>query len=342
MTITIKIPRRYIFLLLCSVVCLHADVPTAPSVVVGAERTAEYLPLTTGKKIGVVANQTTLNGSLQTVDSLRLQLDQIVRRSGGTVGVAVSAMDDKAVVAVNNNRRYPMQSVYKYHLALAVLNKVDRGELRLDQQILVKRKDLLPDTWSPMREDFPKGDVTLPLSKILWYTVSVSDNNGCDILFRLVGGPAAVHRYIRSLGADSVAIATTEEEMHRAWRVQFANWSSPSAAVFLLKNLYNGKILSAHNRDVLLKIMTETSTGPKRLKGLLPPDVMVAHKTGSSGRGSDGLTAALNDIGIITLPNGRSIAVAVFVANSPDDDAVSERIIAEIAKAVRDHYSSMR
>jgi beta-lactamase class A len=273
-------------------------------------------------------------------DSLQAKLNNIVRASGGTVGVAVSAMDDITVVSLNNDRRFPMQSVYKFHLALSVLHTVDGGELQLDQQILVKRNELLPKTWSPMRDDHPTGDVTLPLSKLLWYAVSISDNNACDVLFRIVGGPRAVQSYIRSLGADSVAIVSTEEEMHKESSLQFENWSAPSSAAYLLKQLHNGKILSEQSRTFLLNVMTETVTGPKRLKGMLPPGGIVAHKTGSSGRGADGITAAINDIGIITLPNGRSVAVAVFITNTPDDDAKSERVIAEIAKAVWDHYSA--
>ena len=83
--------------------------------------------------------------------------------------------------------------------------------------------------------------------------------------------------------------------------------------------------------------MTETPTGPKRLKGLLPTTTVVAHKTGTSGS-SNGITAATNDIGLVTLPDGRHLAIAVFVSDSPADLATRERVIAEIAKAVWDQY----
>jgi beta-lactamase class A len=108
---------------------------------------------------------------------------------------------------------------------------------------------------------------------------------------------------------------------------------------FLLEQFYKGKILSKASTDFLYKIMTETSTGPKRLKGLLPEGTIVAHKTGSSPTNDEGLSPATNDVGIITLPNGKHLAIAVFVCNSTDDEPTREATIAKIAKAAWDFYS---
>jgi beta-lactamase class A len=84
--------------------------------------------------------------------------------------------------------------------------------------------------------------------------------------------------------------------------------------------------------------MTETPTGLKRLKGLLPAGTVVAHKTGTSGS-ADGLTAATNDVGLITLLNGRHLAIAVFVSDSPADDATREEVIAKIAQVAFNNWS---
>ena len=81
-----------------------------------------------------------------------------------------------------------MQSVYKYPLALAILNQVDKGIFSLEQKIHIKKEDLLPDTWSPLRKKYPDGNADITLDELLNITVSQSDNNGCDILFRLIGG----------------------------------------------------------------------------------------------------------------------------------------------------------
>src|SRR5207253_8196592 len=95
---------------------------------------------------------------------------------------------------------------------------------------------------------------------------------------------------------------------------------------------------SETSQSRVLKSMTEATPGPNRLKGLLPAGTIVAHKTGTSGT-ENGVTAATNDIGIITLPNGRHFAIAVFVSDSPVDEATREGVIAKIAKAVWDKWS---
>lgn len=277
--------------------------------------------------------------SLRSSDSLRIRFEKIAQSSRGTVGIAVSAMSDTFIVTVNDSVRFPMQSTYKFHLSLAVLQRVDSGKFSLSQKVHIRPDDLLPNTWSPIREKYLGGNVSLPLSEIIRYTVSISDNNGCDILFRLIGGTGEVHRYIRSLGIENISIVATEEEMHREWSVQYTNWTAPSSTVRLLKLFHSGKILSKEQTDFLRTIMIESPTGKNRLKGFLPTVAIVAHKTGSSGKNKEGITGAVNDIGIIVLPNGDAIAVAVFVKDTPDPDDVSESVISRIAKEVWDHYA---
>lgn len=266
-------------------------------------------------------------------------IERIINTSKGTVGVAVRALDGNSKpLIINGNAKFPMQSVYKFPLAMAVLDQVDKGKLSLEQKILLTKQDLRPDTWSPLRDKYPQGNVSVTLAEVLAYNVSQSDNNACDMLFRLVGGPANVQKYIRSLGVKDMAIATTEEEMQSAWNVQFRNWSKPQAMLRLLEIMDEGRALSKSSNAFLWRIMTETTTGPNRIKGLLPADANVAHKTGTSGTNDKGITAAVNDAGVVTLPNGKKFAVVVLVANSTDDAATSEKVIAQISRAAWDYY----
>jgi len=271
-------------------------------------------------------------------DSLRAKLEHIVGCAHANVGVAIIELKTNDTLAINGNDKYPMQSVYKFPLALAVLSNVDKGMFSLEQSIHITKGDLLPNTWSPLRERYPQGNVSITLSELLAYTVSESDNNGCDILFRLMGGPKTVEQYIHSLGVTDIAIATTEEEMHRAWEVQYRNWSSPTAMGQLLSLFYHDKILSMKSKEYLWQLMVNTKTGPGRLKGLLPKGAIVAHKTGSSGANENGIAAATNDVGIVSLPSGKHVAIAVFVSNCTAEEEACEQIIAEIAKAVWDTY----
>jgi len=269
-------------------------------------------------------------------DSLRTKIERIVEEAQGNVGAAIIGIENKDTLTVNGDKIFPMQSVYKFPLALAVLNQVDKGNLSLDQKIFVKKKELLPNTWSPLREKYPNGNVNITLDEILTFTVTMSDNNGCDILFKLLGGPKKVNDLIHSIGIKDIAIMATEEEMHKDWEVQFTNWCTPYAMGQLLSLFYQSEILSVKSTEYLIQTMVKTTTGTKRIKGFLPAGTTVAHKTGSSGRNDAGVIGALNDAGIVTLPNRNHFAIVVFISNSTAEESVCEKVIAEIAKAVWD------
>jgi beta-lactamase class A len=276
--------------------------------------------------------------SIKSIDLLRQKIDSICKTKKADIGVAILGTDDKDRLTINENKKYPMQSVYKLHLAMAVLHEVDAGKLALNQAILVKKSDLLPNTWSPMRDKYPEGNVHLFLSEILSYSVSKSDNNACDILFRLVGGTKKVHKYIRKLGIKNVSIKATEEEMSKDWSIQFTNTTKPFATVQLLNIFFTQPILAKNTRNFLWKILEETTTGPNKIKGLLPYWAMVGHKTGASGTNKEGITAASNDVGIVILPNEKHFSIAVFVSNTTENTEGCDRIIAEIAKAAWDYF----
>lgn len=269
---------------------------------------------------------------------LRQRLQRVAATTQGMLGVGVVDFSNGDTVSVNGQWHFPMQSVYKFHLALAVLSEVDKGKWTLEQKIKVTKKDLLPNIWSPLREKYPNGEVELPLREILEYTVVQSDNNGCDILFRLVGGTKVVDKYIKSIGINEVNIVGTEEEMHADDRVQFDNWSTPRSAAKLLEVFHQKKILSKNSWDFLWNTMVSTTTGSRKIKGVLPANATVAHKTGYSGVNKLGIIAATNDIGIMQLPNGKYVAIAVFLSNTPMPEAQCDRVIAEAAKVTWDYF----
>jgi beta-lactamase class A len=136
-------------------------------------------------------------------------------------------------------------------------------------------------------------------------------------------------------------VVTSEMEMSRGEQVQYRNWAQPEAMIDLLRAFDEGRGLTPASRALLLQWMTETTTGLKRLKGSLPETAEVAHKTGTSGT-DHGLTRATNDVGIITLPNGRHLAVAVFVSDSPANLEAREGAIAKIALAAWDWAVSQK
>ncbi len=276
--------------------------------------------------------------SFSQLSTLRNKIEAITHDKKAKVGVSILDLDKGDTLTINNSHHFPMQSVFKFHLALAVLNQIDQGKMTLNQPIFVKKTDLLPNLWSPMREKYPEGNVTLPLSEIIQFTVSQSDNSGCDLLFKLIGGTEVANRYIHGLGIKDVAIKNPEVEIQADWNIQYKNWTTPSAATKLLESFYKKNILSKKNYDFLWKTMVETTTGPNKIKGKLPKEAIIAHKTGYSGANKDGLVGATNDVGIVILPNGKKFAIALFVSDSMENEKTNDGIMAEVAKVVWDYY----
>ena len=272
-------------------------------------------------------------------NSLRQRIQDLITTKKAEVGVAVSAIEDSDTLSINGDRHFPLQSVFKFHIALAVLSRVDQGKFSLDQKIEIPKSALLPNLYSPIRDEYPNG-ATLPLSKILEYTVSKSDNVGCDALLRLIGGPPAVEEWLAKNNFTNVSIKINEEVQQANWDLQFQNWTTPKAANGVLAAFYTNskKLLSKKSHAFLLKIMERTETGAARLKGLLPKNTVVAHKTGSSGANKEGITAAVNDIGIVTLPNGKHYVISAFVSNSKENNDTNEKIIADISKLIWDYF----
>jgi len=268
---------------------------------------------------------------------LQKEIERIASTARGRVGVSASVLETGETISLNSQDRFPMQSVYKLPIGMAVMKQVDAGKIRLEQKVAVTSNDFVsPGQHSPIRDQNPKG-VELTVRELMRYAISESDGTASDVLMKLAGGPAAVQAYLNELEVHDMIVLNTEKDLGQDQALQYRNWSSPEAAVALLRALHQRRGLSDASQAFILKLMADSTPGPKRLKGLLPADAAVAHKTGTSGT-QKGVTAATNDIGIITLPNRRHLAIAVFVSDALADEETREGVIAKIAKAVWDKY----
>ncbi|MGZ5284647.1 MAG: class A beta-lactamase, subclass A2 [Kaistella sp.] len=272
-------------------------------------------------------------------NSLKKEILQITKGKNATVAVSVLDFENNKSMHINGNKKLPMLSVFKFHIGLAVLNEVDHGRLSLDQKIFIKKSDLLENTWSPIREKFPNGNVEVSLGELIKYTVAESDNNGCDILLRLIGGTETVQKFIDSKGIRNFTIKVDEEQMHKGFEYMYLNVTITNSANQLLKNFFHGKIVSKTSTAFLMKTMLETSTGKNKIVALLPNSTPVAHKTGSSGKNEKGLTIAENDIGIVMLPDEKRYAISVFVSDSMESAETNTKMIADISKIIFDYFS---
>jgi len=285
-----------------------------------------------------VAPAVAVETAASSTNQLERAFDEIIRTVPGRVGVAATVLETGEAVAVNGNEKFPMQSVYKVPIGMTVLHNVDQKKLTLQQKVQVRKGDFVGrQQHSPVRDQNPNG-TRISVAELLRLMISQSDGTATDVLLRLVGGPKAVAEFLREINVKDVTVLSTEKQIGHDNAEQYRNWSSPVGATILLRAVHEGRGLSRENQKLLLRLMTDTPTGLNRLKGQLPQDALVAHKTGSSNT-IKGMTAATNDIGIIRLPNGKHLAIAVFVSDSSADQATREGAIARIALAAWNYWN---
>lgn len=282
-----------------------------------------------------------------------------VKAGGGVAGVFAKDLPTGRTTGWNPDRPFPMQSVFKLPIGVAVLDAVDRGRLRLDQEVTITPADNAPG-YVAFELDAPR---VFRVRELLRLMVSQSDNTACDVLLRLVGGPHAVTSMLKRHGIEGVRVDRPEREMaldyygigrwsgawslarfrqlrdavpperRRAVAKAYAedprDTATPRSCVDLLEKLHKETLLSPASTKHLLQLMIDSPTGRNRLRALLPPEVSVAHKTGT-GDDTFGVNAATNDVGLL----GRKVAVAVFIKSSPLPLAARERAIAETARRV--------
>jgi beta-lactamase class A len=295
------------------------------------------------------------------------EIGKIAKRAApAAFDVGVLNIDGGESWALAGDRTFPMQSVFKAPLGAAVLAAVDRRELSLDEAITLTEKDLSPP-YSPIAAAWPAVR-TYTVRDLLVQAVGNSDNTAADVLMRRIGGPGMVQAWIDEKNIRDMRIDRYERELQTdiygmapfrpEWRTEAAfeaalaqvplntrhaamvdyltdprDSATTTAVLDFLRKLETGELLSPASTKLLLQIMTASKTGPARLKAGLKPGVSLAHKTGT-GRTDLGVNPATNDIGVITLKDGRRYGVAVFLAGSRLSDAERDALFADVARAV--------
>jgi beta-lactamase class A len=297
---------------------------------------------------------------------LEREIARLSQNSGGVVGATMIHIESGRRVTLNGGERFPMASTYKVPIAVQLLAKVDKGELKLEQMVDIKQSDFHPGSGT-LADLFNKSGVALSVRNLLELMLLISDNSATDVCLRLAGGAESVTARMRSLGIEGIKVSGSTAEMIAAWvgvqlppeekltpqvfdqlyatttkasrdeaekrfNVDPRNTSTPDGMADLLVKIHRKELHKADTAELLLDIMRRCRTGEARLKGVLPANTVVAHKTGTIG-------GTTNDVGILTLPdNAGHVAIAVFVKSSEKEVPARERVIAEIARAAHDFF----
>jgi beta-lactamase class A len=257
-------------------------------------------------------------------------LKKLCASAGGEVGVAIVHVETGRTLDIESAKKLPLYSVFKLPLAVAVLKDVEEKRLQLDRKVRVTPEDVAPG--SQFNTDLWREPTEKSVADLLELSIVRSDNTSSDKLLGLVGGPAGVTSRMRSLGFTNIDIVSTVREY--STHPDKVNTGAPADLVRLLSRLQKGELLQQSQLDLLLGFMSRAQTGEHRLRGNLPAGTPVADKTGTGNAG-----ATTNDVGIITLPEGKGhLAMAVLVSGSKLPAEAQEKLIAELARAAYDSY----
>jgi beta-lactamase class A len=302
------------------------------------------------------------------LERLRLQIEKTIPDAKGDVGVAIRHLETGQEVLVNANDTYPLASAVKLPILVELYTQVKAGKVKFDEMYEIKPNDQHVGSGDiPVLFDLP--GVSMNIRNVANMMMMVSDNSATDIVLKRVGGPAPVQERMRALGLNGIRVDRTIQELvldfgeqdteklkgmllkdmrplmkpgptDEAGRLARHNrnasdprdQATPRDMNRLLEMLWQGKVVDAESSTAMLELMKRCRTGAGRIKGLLPRDTVVAHKTGSLG-------GTVDDVGIIYLPNGAGhVAISVMTKRALAESATVERVVAEIARYAYDYF----
>jgi beta-lactamase class A len=314
-----------------------------------------------------VTNSLALAGSIQQ-QGLQDDFAHLTTGFDGRIGICVQ--DTSGAVSINGDQHFSLQSVMKLLVGMAVMDAVDNNNWRLDQPIIVHHEDLSLYVQPIAKLVTAKGYQTT-IGDLVRRAIVDSDSAAADILVKKLGGPAQVQAFLDRKKILNVRFDRDEKHLqteivglewqpayvdpdvlqratdavpeaqrdaaYQRYQTDLRDTATPKGMASLLQSLASGKLLSATSTKYLLDVMAATVTFPDRLKAGVPHEWTFGHKTGTS-RSWKGVTAATNDVGILTAPDGSRFSLAVFIADSHASSQERAALMAQIARTVVAHY----
>lgn len=242
---------------------------------------------------------------------------------GGRLGVCVLDVATGRRTGHRADDKFAMCSTFKVLAAAAVLTSVDRGETNLDRRIVYASDRMVP--YSPETEKHV-GDEGMTLGEICKAALTLSDNTAGNLMLEIIGGPAGLTQFARSIGDDVTRLDRIETGLNEATPGDPRDTTTPAAMLGNLQRIILGNALSEQSRDQMTNWMVANKTGDKRLRAGIPKTWRIGDKTGTGDH------AETNDIGVIWPPNRDPILVTVLFAESPASEAVRSAVIADVAR----------
>lgn len=302
------------------------------------------------------------------LERLRLQIEKAVAPARGDVGVAIKHLETGQEVLYRADEAYPMASTVKLPILVEMHAQAKAGKLRFDEMYTLNVLDQHVGS-GDISVYFDLPGVSMSLRNVANMMMMISDNSATDIVMKRVGGPAAVHTRMRAMGLNGIRVDRTIQELvldfgeqdterlknlplkevrplmkpgptdeagrlarHTKNAADPRDQATPRDMNRLLEMLWRGQAVDAEASAAMIELMKRCQTGAARIKGLLPRDTVVAHKTGSLG-------GTVDDVGIIFLPHDAGhVAISILSKRTLAEASDVERVVAEIARYAYDYF----
>ena len=305
--------------------------------------------------------------------SLRERLSALGRGFDGIAGISVVSLNENWQADYNAARLFPQQSCSKLWVAITTMDAVDKRRVSLDDRVTLNRNDLTL-FHQPIRSKILGGGHTTTLGSLLFTAITESDNTANDKLMRSIGGPEAVRDMIEAKGLGSIRFYDGERALQSKiagliWSQSYSigdaffkaraalptavrrssferyiadpyDGASPHAVALALARLKKGELLSPGSTARLLSTMGSTKTGGMRVRAALKPGWKWSHKTGT-GQNFQGRVGGINDIGILTAPDGTSYTMAIMTIPDKSNGSAQD-LMQDVARVVMADHEARR
>ncbi len=301
------------------------------------------------------------------VQMLNRQFEPLARKAApGRFNIGVLSLAGDHVWASDSDLRYPMAGLFMLPLAAAALSEVDAGRMKLGEPVPIRDVDLSPPP-SLINQSF-RGPTTMPAVDLIALAIQHGDNTAADVIMSRIGGPGAVagwlqqkdlqglriDRYAREAITGMLGMASfrsqwrtqdafddaralvppaTREAAMQAYLADPRDTVTIPAALSFLDKLSDGRLLSPASTRLLLGLMTRSAPPIDGLAPALPSGATLARKTGNS-QTDLGLTAVTNEMGLVTLEGGKTLAIAAFLIGSTATAAERGALITDAGRLV--------
>lgn len=261
----------------------------------------------------------------KTPQAAAARIAEIERDLGGRIGVAILDTANNRSIAYHATDRFPMCSTFKFLLAAAVLQRVDKKEEQLNRNIANSSVDLLE--WAPVTKQHVQ-DENMTVDALCAAAVEYSDNTAANLLLQTIGGPQGLTEFVRSLGDPITQLDRNEPTLNTAIKGDERDTTTPASMLNDLKSLLLDEKLSAAGRRRLEGWLVKNTTGDKRLRAGLLSTWQIGDKTGTGENGARG------DVAIARPPDRAPILIVVYTVESPAPSEQIDEAFAAIGKLV--------